>query len=327
MERRLADAALARLEAVADVITGGDMAQLPGVEAVIVSSIPRIDGAFMDRVGPSLKVVARPGIGVDNIDIPAATERGILVINTPEGPTESTAEHAVALLLALSKRVVLGDRQLRGEDIARSELLGTEGRGRTLGVVGFGRIGRRVAEICALGLKMRVLAYDPYADPGLAAALGVELVSDLDELLRQADFVTLHPALTPETYHLIGERELRLMKRGAYLINVSRGAVVDEAALIRVLEEGHLAGAALDVFDPEPPSPDNPLLRMRRVVATPHIGSFTDLGLARMGEGVVDQLLQIFRGERPTHLLNPEAWPGRIAAATDRGVAAETMPD
>jgi len=267
----------------------------------------------MDRAGPTLKVIARPGVGVDNINIPDATQRGILVVNTPDAPTESTAEHAVALLLALSKRVVAGDMSLRGANIPRSRLLGSEVRGQVLGVIGFGRIGRRVAEICARGLKMRVIAYDPYVEQAEATALGVEMVDGLDALLAQADFVTLHPALTPETRGLFGERGLRQMKPGAYLINVSRGPVVDEATLARFLEEGHLAGAALDVFDPEPPEPDNPLLHMTNAVVTPHIGSYTDLGVQAMHGGVVDQLRQIFRGERPPFLLNPEAWPGRVA--------------
>ncbi|NOZ28210.1 MAG: hydroxyacid dehydrogenase [Chloroflexi bacterium] len=313
VERRLAPEALARLTAAVDAITEADMDQLPGCHAAIISSLPAADGTFMDRAGPTLRVIARAGIGVDNVDIPAATERGILVVNTPDAPTESTAEHAVALLLAVAKRVTAGDRGLRGADIPRSQLFGTEARGRVLGVVGFGRIGRRVAEICALGLKMRVIAYDPYVDRERADALGVEMVDSLEALLERADFVTLHVALTPETRHLIGERELRRMKPGAYLINVSRGPVVDEAALIRALEEGHLAGAALDVFDPEPPSPENPLLHMDNVVVTPHTGSFTDLGVKAMSEGAVEQVLQVLRGERPSFLLNPEAWPGRAA--------------
>ena len=310
---RLHPSALAPLEAAADVITTGDLADLPGVDATVITSLVDADGAFMDQAGPTLKVIARPGIGVDNIDIPAATERGILVVNTPDAPTESTAQHTVALLLALSKWVVAGDMSLRGADIPRSRLLGTELRGRVLGVIGLGRIGRRVAEMCALGFQMRVVAYDPYVDRVRATALGAEMTEDLNALLAQGDFVTLHIPITPETRHLIGERELRLMKPGAYLINASRGAVVDEAALVRVLEEGHLAGAALDVFDPEPPAPDNPLLRMTNVVVTPHIGSYTDLGTSGMGEGAVEQVLQVLRGERPKFLLNPGAWPGRAS--------------
>jgi D-3-phosphoglycerate dehydrogenase len=303
--------ALARLEAVAEVITQGDMTNLPGAAVVLVSR-EKATGEFMDRVGPQLKLLARPGIGVDTIDIPAATARGILVTNTPDAPTESTAEHAVALLLAVAKRVVAGDMQLRGANISRTQLWGTEVRERTLGVVGYGRIGRRVAEICALGLKMRVLVYDPFLLKTTPIAAEVERVTNLDTLLTQADFVTVHTPLTPETHHLIAERELRLMKPGSYLINASRGPVVDEAALIRVLEAGHLAGAGLDVFDPEPPEPDNLLLRMINVVVTPHIASGTDRGLAAMMNGAIDQVLQVLRGERPTFLVNPEAWPGRV---------------
>jgi phosphoglycerate dehydrogenase-like enzyme len=249
---------------------------------------------------------------VDAIDISAATERGILVTNTPDAPTESTAEHAVALLLAVAKKVITGDMQLRGADIPRSALVGTEVKGRILGVVGYGRIGRRVAEICALGLKMQALVYDPYLSGIPPTPEGVTFVNDLDTLLAQADFVTLHTPLLAETYHLMGERELRLMKPGSYLVNASRGPVVDEAALIKALQDGHLAGAGLDVFDPEPPEPHNPLLKMPHVVLTPHIASSTTAGLAAMYHGAIDQMLQVLRGERPTFLVNPAAWPGRV---------------
>ncbi len=304
--------ALAQLEATTEVLLSADLADLPGVAAVIIGVDHFADGAFMDRAGETLQVIARHGVGVDNVDIPAATARGILVTNTPDAPTESTAEHAVALLLAIAKRVVKGDMSLRGAHIPHARLQGTEVRGRVLGVVGLGRIGRRVAEICGHGLQMRVIAYDPYVDPAQATILGVELVASLEALLAQADFVTLHPALTPETRHLIGQPELERMKPGAYLINVSRGPVVDELALTRALETGHLAGAALDVFDPEPPSPENPLFHMTNVVATPHIASFTDLGVQAMSMGAVEQVLQVLRGERPTFLVNPEVWPGRV---------------
>ncbi len=302
---------LAQLTAAAEVIHSTSLADLPGVAGVILGVDPVADGAFMDAAGESLKVIARHGIGVDNVDLPAATERGILVVNTPDAPTESTAEHAVALLLALAKRVAAGDRQLRGADIPHSRLQGTEVRGRTLGVVGFGRIGRRMAEICRHGLQMRVVVYDPYIDPAQAAARGVEVADSLESLLAQANFVSLHPAFTPETRHLINQARLQLMPPGSYLINVSRGPVVDEQALIRALESGHLAGAAMDVYDPEPPSPDNPLFKMENVVATPHISSFTDMGRTAMSQGAVEQLLQVLRGERPPSLVNPAAWPGR----------------
>lgn len=302
---------LALLEAETETIHSTNLADLPGVAGVIMGVEPVADAAFMDQAGPTLKVIARHGIGVDNVDLAAATERGILVVNTPDAPTESTAEHAVALLLALAKQVVAGDRDLRGTRIPQSQLQGTEVRGRILGVVGFGRIGRRVAEICKHGLQMRVIVFGPHINQDQATAMSIEVADNLEALLDQADFVSLHPALTPETRHLIGKAELQRMKSTAYLINVSRGPVIDEVALIEALETGQLAGAAMDVFDPEPPSLESPLFKMPNVVATPHISSFTDLGREAMSQGAVEQTLQVLRGERPPFLVNPEAWPGR----------------
>ncbi len=187
-----------------------------------------------------------------------------------------------------------------------------EVRDRVLGVVGYGRIGRRVTEICALGLRMPVVVFDPYLGAMANLPDGVTMVDSLDALLPHVDFLTLHTPLLPDTHHLIGEPQLRLMKPGAFLINVSRGPIVDEAALIRALQAGHLAGAGLDVFDPEPPMPDNPLLHMTNVVVTPHIASNTDQGYWRMSQSVVDQVLQVLAGERPSCLLDPAAWPGRV---------------
>lgn len=313
-DRVLIGESMKRLQAATHVIATGNLADLPGAAAVIVGGTAVVDATFMGQAGPTLKVIARPGIGVDRIDIPEATRRGILVVNTPDAPTESTAEHAVALLLALAKHVVLGDRKMREGYLLREQMpLGTEVRGQVLGIVGLGRVGRRVAEICGQGLKMQVIAYDPYVSKEQATSLGATLLSDLDTLLARADFVTLHTPLTRETYHLIGERELSLMKQGAYLINTSRGPVVDEGALVRALESGHLAGAALDVFDPEPPLPDNPLFHLPNVVVTPHIASYTDRAEEAMCAGAAEQVLQVLRGERPPFLVNPEAWPGRTA--------------
>jgi phosphoglycerate dehydrogenase-like enzyme len=291
------------------------MDRLEGVDVTVIGNL-QTDGPFMDKAGPNLKLIARPGIGVDTVDIPAATERNIIVINTPDAPTESTAEHAVALLMAVAKRVMVGDMFLRGAPLDRSLMRGTELYDRVLGVAGYGRIGRRVAEICALGLKMRVRVYDPFVKPGsIEVPAGVELVDSLEKILVDSDFVTLHTPLMPETRQLMNEARFRMMKPGSYLINASRGPVVDEAALIKVLQEGHLAGAGLDVFDPEPPLPDNPLLKMPNVVVTPHIASGTDRGISAMMHGTVDQILQVLRGERPPSMLNPEVWPGRVTPA------------
>jgi len=280
---------------------------------LIVSGLHYITGEVMDRVGPRLRVVGRPGIGVDRIDLAAATERGILVVNTPDGPTESTAEHAIALLLSLTKRVTLGDRELRlGQGWPNYGMLpiGLEAYGSTLGLVGLGRIGGRVAEI-ARALGMRVLAFDPYAAPARAAALGVTLVGSLEELLSSVDVVSLHCPAIPATHHLINARTLALMRRGSYLINVSRGTVIDEPTLVEALRTGHLAGAGLDVFDPEPAAADNPLFSLPNTICTPHIASFTSASVLRMREMVCEQVAMALRGERPTELVNPEVWERR----------------
>lgn len=324
LNRMLIPEAMAFLHKHAEVLTSGDLADLPGVDAVIVASTTVVDGAFMDRAGPRLKVIGRPGMGYDQIDVLAATERGILVVHVPDGPTESTAEHAVALMLALAKKVMLGDRAMRAGRMTREHLSpGMEVRGRVVGIVGLGRIGRRVAEICLRGLDMRVLAYDPYVPPAQARPSEVVLVPRLEDLLSQADFVTLHVPLLPSTRHLIGEREFNLMKPGAFLINTSRGPVVDEQALIRALTQGHLAGAALDVFDPEPPAPDNPLFQLPNVITTPHLGAYTDKAEERLCCGVATQVVQVLQGVRPPHLVNPEAWPGRARRTHSRGVEDE----
>jgi len=312
MQMELRMGATDRMREVAEVIIDPKLEAVAGAD-VIIPGPGKVDAALIERAGPSLKLIAKPGIGVDNIDIPAATARQVLVLHTPDAPTESTAEHAVALLMAVAKRVVVGDMYLRSDrTIPRDEMIGTELLGSSLGVIGYGRIGRRVAEICAMGLRMNVMVYDPYIKLGQAAPERVTLTTDLDELLRQSKFVTVHVPLMADTRHFIGEREMRLMAKGSYLINASRGPVVNETALIQLLQEDHFAAVGLDVFDPEPPLLDNPLLQMRNVVVTPHIASSTDRGIWGMMHGVVDQVIQVLNGERPPSLLNPEVWPGRV---------------
>ena len=312
MEWSLPASLRGKITELAEYIDDGDMDKVAG--STVISGIRRYyDGEFMDRVGPELVQIAKPGIGVDNIDLDAASARGILVCNTPDAPSESTAEHAVALLMAVAKRVMVGDMQLRGAGgIEREEMQGTELIGSTLGIVGFGRIGRRVAEMTSLGIRMKVTIYDPLLPRDFELPEGVSRTNDIDAIFAENQFVTLHTPLLPETRHLANERRLRMMKRGSYLINASRGGVVDEAALIKVLEDGHLAGAGLDVFDPEPPLADNPLLKMRNVVLTPHIASYTDAGMAAMQAGTVENIANVLKGERPRWIANPEAWPGRM---------------
>ena len=316
MEWSLSPTLMSRLTELGEVVSDGDMAQLHG-SAVITAIRRYYDGEFMDRVGPNLKMIFKPGIGVDNIDLDAATTRGILVCNTPDAPSESTAEHAVALLMAVAKRVMVGDMHLRGPaDFGRDDMRGTELLGSKLGIVGYGRIGRRVAEMCALGIRMQVTIYDPLLASDVALPAGVSRTDDVDAIFSENQFVTLHTPLLPATHHLANERRLRLMKPGSYLINASRGGVVDEGALIKVLQEGHLAGAGLDVFDPEPPLADNPLLKMNNVVLTPHIASNTDAGMAAMQAGTVENIVNVLKGERPTWVANPEVWPGRMGQDT-----------
>ncbi|MFO0965919.1 MAG: phosphoglycerate dehydrogenase [Gemmataceae bacterium] len=218
--------------------------------------------------------MVRAGVGVDNIDVAAATRRGIIVMNTPGGNTVSTAEQTVTLLMALARHTPFADASLHAGKWERNKFVGTQLAGKTLGVIGLGRIGREVARRAA-GLDMKVLGFDPFLSPDRAAQLGIEATADLKSLLPRVDFLTVHTPLTPETTGLIGARELAAMKKGARVINCARGGIIDEAALADALKSGHIAGAALDVFVQEPPPADHPLLKMPNVVVTPHLGAST----------------------------------------------------
>lgn len=277
---------------------------------IVVWGNTSVTGEVMDRIGSRLRIIARTGIGVDRIDLDVATQRGIMVVNTPDGPTESTAEHAIALMLNLCKKVMIADRFLhsgQGFPKTNEQLLGLETVGAVLGVVGLGRIGSRVAAIANV-LGMKVLAFDPFISPERASTLGVELVPSLEELLPRANIVSIHSPSTPETYHIINARTLALMPKGSYLINVARGALVDEAALLDALNSGHLAGAGLDVYDPEPPAANNPLLTLPNIICTPHIASYTSAGILRMQVMACKQVASALRGERPTNLVNADVW-------------------
>ncbi len=273
-------------------------------QAIIASSLLRYSGEVMDAC-PHLKLIARTGIGVDNVDLAAATARGIVVTNTPDGPTESTAEHTVAMLLALAKRLKQGNDNLaEGRWGPRSGLLmGDEVQGKTLGLVGLGRIGRRVAQICHLGLNMRVLGYDPFVATEQAAALGIEAAS-LARVIEEADFLSLHAPATDETHKLMDRTRIACMKRGSYLLNMARGTLVDEEALLEALDSGHLRGAGLDVFDPEPLAADSRLRNHACVIATPHMASITFAGRRRMETMAVERLLSFFHDERPADVVN-----------------------
>ena len=260
--------------------------------------------ARMDRAS-RLKVISRIGVGYDNIDVRAATERGIMVCYTPHGPTLSTAEHAVALIFAAAKTVAFADRDMRAGRWHSQfiTLKGMELRDRVLGLVGFGRIGGQVAQIMQ-AVGMHVAAYDPMLTPERAAQTGILRMDSLEDLLAESDVVSLHAPSTPETRHLMNAARLRVMKQGSILINTARGALVDERALADALRSGHLAAAGLDVFEREPIEADNPLLKLENVVLTDHIGSHTWTGHHRLYEMAVHHLLQALRGERPDCMLN-----------------------
>lgn len=287
------------------------VASLTGAHAIIAGGVMRYDAAFMDQCS-TLRVISRTGIGVDNVVLADATERGIAICNTPDAPTISTAELALTLIMATAKQLKkIEMTALQGKmGSPFTAYGGVDLDGLRLGLVGMGRIGGRVARV-ALALGMIVAAYDPYVAPTRAAELGIKAAPDLETLLRTSDIISLHVPSTTETRKLINAERLALMKRGAILINTARGTLVDEAALLDALNSGHLAGAGLDVFDPEPPDPQNPLLYRDDVICTPHVGGITVPGRDRLWRGALDNALQVLRGERPASLVNPEVWERR----------------
>ncbi len=253
---------------------------------------------------PNLKVIARHGIGVELIDLQAATERGIMVVNTPDAATVSVAEHVVMMILALAKKMIFADREMKkGNYSVKDRYMPDDVEGKTLGLIGFGKIGREVAKR-SIGLGMRVTAFDPYMSQAAFDSMGVEKADSMESLLQRSDFVSLHTPLTPQTNHLLGEEQFKMMKESAYLINCSRGQVVDEAALIDCLQKKIIAGAGLDVFEKEPPEADNPLFGMDNVIVTPHSSSLTVNGTIKMAVGAAEQLLKVLSGEAPDYLVN-----------------------
>jgi D-3-phosphoglycerate dehydrogenase / 2-oxoglutarate reductase len=273
--------------------------QVQDVDAIIIRANGAVTARLMDAA-PKLKVVGRHGVGVDAIDLEAAKARGIVVCNTPDANLESVAEQAVGFMLAVSKQILRADTALRqGRWNVRYEYIGQELFGRTLGLVGMGRIGSRVAEICHLGFQMPVLYYDVVAYPALEEKLHAKRVS-LEEVLKQADYITLHVPLLPSTKGLIGKDQLAMMKPGAILINTARGAIVDEAALFEAIESGHLGGAGMDVFAAEPTPADNPLLNLEKVVLTPHMAAHTDDALKAMSM-VAQDIIRVLEGQEPIY--------------------------
>ncbi len=257
---------------------------------------------------PRCVAIIRTGSGTDNVPVAAATERGIVVANTPEAHCDAVSTHAIGLLLAVIGHIAARDQAVRaGEWHTTRSWRGWHLHGQTLGLVGFGLAGRLVARKLR-GFELKLLAYDPYVSEVDMAREGVQPAS-LDTLLTSADFVLLHCPLTPETYHLLGERELRLMKREAILINTARGPVIDEPALVRALREGWIAAAGLDVLEQEPPAPDNPLFQMQNVVLTPHVAGLSDEDQALCWRMSVDAAIALAQGRWPSAYVNRGVQP------------------
>ncbi|MFQ5681062.1 MAG: phosphoglycerate dehydrogenase [Candidatus Omnitrophota bacterium] len=263
-----------------------------GYDGLIVRSATKVTARVISAA-KRLRVIGRAGVGLDNVDLEAATSRGIIVMNTPGGNTISTCEHTLSMLLCLSRNIPQANTSVKAGEWKRSKYIGVEVYGKVLGVVGLGRIGREVSKR-ALALGMKIAAYDPFLSRDKAEELGVELV-EMEELLRRADYITVHTPLTNETRHIISDREFALMKDGARIVNCARGGIIDEAALRRALQSGKVKAAALDVFEKEPPPKGSPLLRQDNLIVTPHLGASTQeaqINVAvEIAEAVRDALL------------------------------------
>ena len=274
--------------------------KINGFDGLAIRSATKVTAKILERA-KSLKVIGRAGIGVDNVDIPAATARGIIVMNTPFGNSITTAEHAITLMLSLARQIPEADASTRAGKWEKNKFLGVEMFGKTLGIIGCGNIGSIVADR-AIGLRMKVVAYDPYLSAERALDLGVEKV-ELEQLLRRADFVTLHTPLTDKTRNIISRESLALTKKGVRLINCARGELVDEAALFDALTAGHVAGAALDVFVEEPATA-SPLFALPNVVCTPHLGASTTEAQENVALQVAEQMSDYLIRGAITNALN-----------------------
>ncbi|MGY4427247.1 D-3-phosphoglycerate dehydrogenase [Bradyrhizobium sp. JR6.1] len=258
---------------------------------------------------PNLLIVSSNGAGFDPVDVDACTAAGVLVVNQSGGNANSVAEHALGMMLTLSKRIIQSDRRLRREaDVNRNDLIGNELNEKTVGIVGLGNVGRRIAELCKGLLHMKVIAYDPYLTAEEMAKRGGKKV-ELDDLLRRADFVSISCPLDGKSRGMIGAREFALMQPHAYFVTTARGFIHDEKALEEALREKRIAGAGLDVWSKEPPPPDHPLLQFDNVLASPHTAGVTREARINMGRIAAEQILDALDGRRPPRIINPEVWP------------------
>ena len=279
-----------------------ELASIVGAfDGMVVRSAVKVKRMLIEKM-ERMRVIGRAGAGVDNIDVPAATERGILVMNTPGGNTISAAEHTVGMILSVCRNIPQANDSLRGSKWDRKAFVGTELFGKTVGVIGVGRIGREVAKRLS-GFDVRLLGYDPMLTDEQIIELGI-VPSGLSELLAGSDIMTLHLPLNDETRGLIGASEFATMKREAFLINCARGGVVDESSLLGALESGTISGAAFDVFEQEPPNFPNRLISHPRFIATPHIAASTGDAQIRVSHAIARQIAAFLKGERPTGVVN-----------------------
>ena len=309
-----------------DVNTGLAADALIGIignyDALVVRSETRVTRPILEAA-TRMQVVGRAGVGVDNIDLDAATERGVIVVNAPQGNTIAAAEHTLALLMALARHVPQADASMRAGRWDRKSYLGTEIRGKTLGIVGLGKIGSEVARR-AVAMEMRVLAHDPFVPVERVRALGVESV-DFEQLIMLSDFITVHPPLTATTQGMIGEAELARMKDGVRLINVARGGIIDEAALAAAVASGKVAGAAIDVFTAEPPK-DSALIGDPRIIVTPHLGASTAEAQERVAIDVAEQIVEVLAGKPARYAVNaPMLAPETLQVIQPYMAAAEML--
>ncbi len=326
---RISDEGMRRLAASADVASaiGFDRARLLDAvvesDALVVRSHTRVDAELLDRAR-RLRVVGRAGVGVDNIDVELATERGVMVVNAPESNVVSAAEHTMAFMLTLARNLPVADRELKAGTWPEAKPRGVELLGKTLGIVGLGRVGSAVA-VRAGAFGMRVIAYDPYVSDERFRTFGAERMESLDRLMGEADYVTLHTPKTDETTGMVGRRELSLAREGVRVINCARGGIIDEAALVEALEDGRVAAAGIDVFDGEPVT-EHPLFAFDQVLVTPHLGGSTEEAQTRVGETVAEQVLEALSGRLPRYALNiPLADAETLSHVTQYMPLAETL--
>jgi D-3-phosphoglycerate dehydrogenase / 2-oxoglutarate reductase len=296
---------------------------LDKADALIVRSAVTVDKTVL-AAAPNLRVIGRAGVGVDNVDLPAATVAGVLVMNTPGGNAVSVAEHTIALMLSLARSIPNASASVKSGKWEKRKFLGTELRAKTLGVIGLGSIGREVVKRAA-AFEMRIIAHDPYVHSQTAKDVGVALV-DLPALFAQSDYITLHTALTPESFRLLSRDAFAKMKPGVRIVNCARGELIDQQALQDALVSGQVGGAALDVFDQEPPAPGDPLFAIEHVVATPHIGGSTEEAQETVGVRIADQIIEYLKNGAALHAVNlPALTPEQYKTLGPYGKLAERL--